>query len=550
MLRVRLFAASALACLVLPASAQDYVWDKIPTLGIKYRVHTKLYRLPQELGTEKYSHLKAEYKPKDAGDFISGRKGTYEWYLDVLEFPKIVKAESKDGEGKSLRDQIADKIKAANFQEYVSEANKDPQSSQRRFVTKNKEVAAKGKALPYRHWEYLDNQNSQIWYAMATVFDLPEREIALVVRLPVQKGERPADKHLDWARNMTASLAPLDEKELEAADPAAKSDKAKAEEASKDIGASTPEKKAALEAAKRNIASVKGWDYFTTENYIVLFSWDPEKPDKRQVMQTFGRNLADKLEKMRVLYLELYPPHANAVQNYSVLRICYEYQQFRQYGSGAGPGTIGWFSPATKELVMFKDDIGLGKGLAETVCFHEGWHQYSDSYFRRKGKKLDSKPKDPEGTGAAPTEKDGSDPGAELHRWFDEGTGDYFGSYVWNNGKWSYFASKMRKADIKVSVNTNKHVPLREIVTWNKDRFYGGRASDYYAQGYSMIDFFRRGKAMGNEFDPRWGKVLDIYRDTMLETGDQKKAVEAAFKDVDWDKLEAAWIKWVKEFLK
>ena len=48
---------------------------------------------------------------------------------------------------------------------------------------------------------------------------------------------------------------------------------------------------------------------------------------------------------------------------------------------------------------MFNGKTLMGSGMTEAVTFHEGWHQYCDSYF-----------------------------GFELQRWFDEGHGDYFGS--------------------------------------------------------------------------------------------------------------------------
>lgn len=540
--------------LVAPLAAQgDFNEEKLAEFGIKLPVHKKLSRLPMQLGHEEYTHLKAKYEPKDENDFISGRRGTYHWYLEFYDFPKVVtaaKTDKTDDPRKALKEAAIERGRAANFKEFVT-SDKDRSSQDRKFVIKEKEMPAKGGKLGYRWWEYYDTLKmqrgpetfDQLWYKLTAVFDLPDRELAICLDVPVQKGDRPQEKHAGWAKFMFSNVVTLSDKET------GKTEKEAAGEAKKDALAESPEGKASLERAKKNIAGLKGWDYFTSQNYVVLFSWDYEKEGKRAPMEAYAKDLASKLEKMRLLYMELYPPHENFLKTYSVLRICYSHQQFQQYGNSSG-GVVGWFNPGTKELVFFKGDALMGSGATETVAFHEGWHQYADSYFRKpKRKAPGSEKKDASATEAADVGEVG-EPGAELHRWFDEGTGDYFGSYVWNGSKWSYFASKMRKGDIKVIVNTGKQVPLREIVSWNKDRFYGAGAADYYAQAYSMIDFFRRGKTMGAGWDDAWAKILDTYRDKMLETGDQKKAVEAAFQGVDWDKLEAAWLRWVKEYLK
>ncbi|MBK8100427.1 MAG: hypothetical protein IPK26_25295 [Planctomycetes bacterium] len=135
-----------------------------------------------------------------------------------------------------------------------------------------------------------------------------------------------------------------------------------------------------------------------------------------------------------------------------------------------------------------------------------------------------------------------------MHRWFDEGTGEYYGARKKKGGKWSPTTLQSRKPEIVQFIARKTWVPWKEIVTWNKDKFYGPKATEYYSQGYTMIEFLRSGAdAMGSKFDPRWSQILDIYRTTMLETKNQKTAVEKAFEGVDWDKLEACWADFVKK---
>ena len=53
---------------------------------------------------------------------------------------------------------------------------------------------------------------------------------------------------------------------------------------------------------------------------------------------------------------------------YSVFRVCATYEQFQKYGSSPR-GVVGWFSPRSKELVVFQggDSRMRKKGYVETV---------------------------------------------------------------------------------------------------------------------------------------------------------------------------------------
>ncbi len=515
---------AALATLALPLAAQDYRFDEIADVGVKFKVYRKLERLPLKLG-QSSKYQKARYEPGGAGDYIHGRYGAFSWELNIYEFRKsepVAPAEGEKSDGTDSGPQTKSS-KPVDFRTWVVEAGMDGSNQDRKFLVKGKAVPGRGKRmLPHTWYEYTDTNKmtngsesfDQLWYSWAAVYEFPEREIVLVCHVPVKKGTKAERKHETWARTMLTSLALLD-------------DDGNAEEdvdAERDLHADDDKKKAELEKAKGNIKDLPWWDYFTTPHYIVLYSWPSKHKDnheKRRKAYKNAKDLADDMERMHEMYEEYYPPHEKMLDTYSVMRICADYDEFRKYGDTGG-GTVGWFSPFTKELVFFIAEV-YQPGLTKAVAFHEGWHQYSDKYFNLEMK-------------------------SELHRWFDEGTGDFFGSHTWTGRKWEYETSKMRKIDIKTIVNTKKHVPWREIVSWNKDKFYGNRASDFYAQGYSMVDFLRNGSRNKSKWDPTWEPILDTYRKVMLEEKDQKKAVEAAFQGVDWDKIEECWLAWVKDY--
>ena len=163
---------------------------------------------------------------------------------------------------------------------------------------------------------------------------------------------------------------------------------------------------------------------------------------------------------------------------------------------------------------------GGGKKTVKTVAFHEGWHQYADSYFD-----------------------------TTLHRWFGEGQGDWFGAWTKTGSKWTFKPARGRiigPTGILMQVRRKKHVPFRTIISWNMDKFYGPKAVYHYAQGYAMVDFLRRGKKLlRGKWNKSWDNILDDYRKTMLETKDQKKALEVAYGKIDMTELDLAFQEYV-----
>jgi hypothetical protein len=515
-------AVTLAAALLAPQSlAQDeYRWEKSDASKVRFKVFKKLASVPLKLGDSR-TEYKMKFEPPDAGDRIWGKYGSFSWTLLLLDFKKPTEKTTTTG-GKGPVESEAAKA-AADFREWVTE--RDEESHDRKFVTKGVDAKAKGKNPAHKWWEFTDSHKmtngrevfDQLWWNAGAVYTLEGREVALVCRVPIKKGERPDPKHVTWIETMLKSVETIEGAEGEA-------------DEDREKFANTPERKTALEAAKANIANLKGWDFFTSPNYIVLYSWDAPPADptgKRREGIKFAKDLIQKLEDVRELYVKQFPPHDKVVQPYSVLRICESYPEFCKYSEiPQDRTTIGWFSPRTKELVVFEDSQHEFKMNVVTVTCHEGWHQYADSYF-----------------GGERT---------ELHRWFDEGHGDYFGSFTKKGSSWSYSAEKGRHNAIRSMISRKTFVPLREIVTWNKDKYYDkARGGEYYAEGYSLVDFLRRGPdVLGKKFDERWTKIIPIYTSTMLETKDQKKAVEAAYAGVDWDQFEATWIEWVRNSMK
>ncbi|MCR9245838.1 MAG: hypothetical protein NXI31_12470 [bacterium] len=570
-----LLLVAAIGVTSAPASAQ-WRTEQIREVQLEVDAPERLERLPMRLG-ERGVHHRARLMSKDRNDMIRAR---YTWQADVYEFSKKGKKKGKeidlpDGTPPEMAKQIREAMMRFGAKSHKSFKEWLDAQEGVGIVQKGKKRRGRNGKADYTHWVWrLDNQwgpAGQCW-CEAAVYDFGEREVAFVIEMPVEKlNAKPKSKWKAIIKKMMRSGKKLDDGDLAKTDPGAK----KRGDKARDKFADSPGKLAALKKAKENIAGLDGWDYFTSPNYIVLYSWDFSKPSERTKSKKQAEYYTDRLEKMRKLYVESFPlddtglkavwPDVNKIPKlednvpitgprtedkgptveeiaakakkaegkvpYSVFRLCATYDQFSKYGGTSG-GVVGWYSPGSKELVVFLGgDKMMGKGATETVTFHEGWHQYADLYFHHP---------------ASPKH-------ASLHRWFDEGHGDYFGSFRWSNAGWKYVGSKMRHESCKNMVRVGDYIPFKELVKWPRRLFYTNRPAYRYAQAYSMIDFFRRGQKQSG-FKQRWGEALGIYGNVAIAYGDTTKGVDIAFRemtDEDWRELEDAWKTWVgsKHFL-
>ncbi|HEX6812276.1 MAG TPA: hypothetical protein VF384_11680 [Planctomycetota bacterium] len=545
--------------LAVPAArAQQWRSEPIVDVGIEIDAPGRLERLPMQLG-ESGPYQRARFRPNDRQDYV---RAQYSWYCDVYEFTRKELAGDDSDVPASVPPELREEFKKLLAQRRLESFKDWLDDKDKKKVTievEGKLKKARPGKLEYIHWVWKEDNDfgpCGIVYCEAAVYVFEDREVALVIEMPLETEKLGIPKS-KWKVIIDRMIA--SGRMLAAADAEDDSDK------KRDQFADTPEKQQALAEAKKNIAGLQGWDYFTQPNYVVIYAWDFEKPEERVKARKDAVYYGSRLEKMRELYLGNYPldptgtkaimpdpssipsltgpvtgvatkpaePEADAeapgeklgVQPYSVFRLCATYEQFQKYGQSP-PGVVGWYSPTSKELVVFLGgDKMMGTGATETVTYHEGWHQYADFYFHHPD-----------------TKKHGT-----LHRWFDEGHGDYFGSFRWGQQGWKYVGSKMRFSDCKQMVRAGDYVPFKEIVHWDRRRFYSERAPYYYAQAYSMIDFLRRGEKERG-WQQRWGEALDMYRKVMLVHGDSKLASDTAFRgftDDDWKKLEEAWKAWV-----
>ncbi len=509
--------AALLSLTLVPSLTGQWQTVENDPIGISYRMPKRyLKATPLNKGQPVPNLVDKWFSVKP----LYGKGGKFVWGIQIYAFlnkdkvattgaADILKKAAKEKRELTDLEKLA-MFKASPWKNFKHWLDKSPENRGSEFTKRAVDKKQRsGSRLPFRYYEWKHPANGSYWVHMAAVYEIGIREIAVVGHFP----DGFQRKLKSTVKKAIESVAPFE------GDARPKKDRAIEGEEYVTVAGDlkfTQLRKKLLADAKKPLKQLKDWSIFCTKNYIVLYAFDKGKKPKAY---KFAKHLVGEMEEMHRQYIKRFKPHKGVEKWWSVLRICRNKQEFDRYGNTSG-GTIGWFNPLSKELVVFNaKSLGLFK--TNVVAFHEGWHQYAHFWF----------------------------PGAHLHRWFDEGMGDFFGSMKHlGKNKWRLATSKMRKEDIRKLVQTHQTVPLKDIVRWHKDKFYGANASHYYAQGYSMVDFFIRGRKTPF-WDKKWDHILDTYIKVALETKDTEKAVDEAFKGVDWDKLEATWKLYVRRGL-
>lgn len=262
------------------------------------------------------------------------------------------------------------------------------------------------------------------------------------------------------------------------------------------------------------VARTKGWRLL-------------EVPSKRYLLKTssqdegFLSELVQRLEDSRNLFERDFPP-SKLISHTSVVRVCSSLEEFHTYGKTGG-GVAGWFNPATTELVTadFKE---YDRNFTFGVITHEAFHQYCHFLFDQ----------------------------SEAHRWFDEGHGDYYGAFLFKNGKpipRANMRGETRLVGIREQIRENTYTPISRHVRQNHPEWQSkGVAS--YEQSWSIIYMLRRGmegEVPRKVWRPEYGRIIPEYVRVLYEEfqkayeelrEQKRKAAEAEGKELKPEDLE------------
>ena len=261
--------------------------------------------------------------------------------------------------------------------------------------------------------------------------------------------------------------------------------------------------------ARASIELLDAWWHMDSEHYVLLSD------------VTGGTAQADRLlgvlEALRPRYAALVPRFPEADEPTSVVRFFRNDDEFVRYFEGtplalAVENAAGFYDAWRRELVIrpARKEWG-GPEYMEATVRHEGFHQWLRSAW----------------------------PGADVPPWFDEGTADFFKSYVPRGAGGSFeFKERENAARWLEELARDKDADwtdlLRATLLSDQAQFYrplhfGGEAWKSYAFAYGLAYFLHRGAPLVR--NQPWKDVLPTFYRTLHESPrDPRGATCAAFK--------------------
>jgi hypothetical protein len=264
-----------------------------------------------------------------------------------------------------------------------------------------------------------------------------------------------------------------------------------------------------ITAEKRRVIQkglVKGWGLIVSpkKNYVVLYN--REKGNRNDLL---AHLIAERIEKIREQVYEVQFPPSAPIKAISLVRVCGDRSEYHAYG---GPGgSAGYWNDGDEELVFY-DASPSKKPDDDTfaVLYHEAFHQY---IYYSVGE-------------VAP------------HSWFNEGHGDYYAGAKYADGKFRIGPFNWRIGEVKGAIAAGPspssdggtgrdgkphkkfdrakggYTPLQDLVAFTQGEYYSYPGVSY-AQGWSLIYFLREIVPKNPKWNAKWGKILDVYFDTL-----------------------------------
>ena len=265
----------------------------------------------------------------------------------------------------------------------------------------------------------------------------------------------------------------------------------------------------------------------TTAWFLVCTAWalaaaDPTRYESdhfvlaTDISARNAERILDALESMRAEHLAELGLDPQAIPKL-LLSIFRSRAGFNGFARRYNPRIVGYRGVTTpRGVVVF---FGRSRGECIAALMHELTHMY----FRAAGKR--------------------------PALWLNEGLACYFGGVRRTVGGRTVFGvpNTNRLNAVSLAVRTNKHIPLKKLMTIGKKDFYLERSEDgkglrrqslVYGQAATLVLFLKRCKAEG--VAGKFTRFLaEVYR-----TGDTKAAFESIY-GTDYARLEKQWQSYV-----
>lgn len=350
---------------------------------------------------------------------------------------------------------------------------------------------------------YSFQQMDEMFYAM--VYHLEDRQIALCYKMTdMPTGFK---KMEDTFQQSARSFRPPDPK--------------KVADSSSDI-AKGGQPKDQRKAEELDVSRTPGWILEESKHYFIK--------GPKEVSVYINRAL-EKVEALRARFETDFPPlKTNPITAKGVIRICKErFDALHYVGQKNDP--LSYCNPQTKEVVSCVESARAGVG--DTSMLAHLYRAVLAQYMLQR-------------SGDVP-----------FHFWFIRGVGDYYGGAREVGGKiakidpnnWP-LDSADGKADpgifevAKRAIRDNKFVPFESFVRMSMAD-YATDGFEKVSQGWALVYFLKEGKG-SKGWQKDWEKILPTYLSVLTESKDAPRALEEAFKNVDFTALGSACIEYIK----
>ena len=258
-------------------------------------------------------------------------------------------------------------------------------------------------------------------------------------------------------------------------------------------------------AARKSIANMSGWWYAETPEYIFL----------SDIRSTTGRTLVREFQqimpKLRSAFTRLIPPFDEDV-DISVVRIFEEPQAYQQYVGKEHAWSSGLWSSMRRELVI----LSQGKERQRTmdIIAHEGFHQY---LFYATGR-------------------------IENAVWFNEGHACFFECARIDNRGHVEIPENARVQHLQRNFDAAVAL-IPQVLVAGHDAFYQGSEASrdlHYTTAWALVYFLRKGVPT-QKLDAQYGKILDTYLASLMETQDAATATRTAFEGIEMPRFQKAF---------
>ena len=214
--------------------------------------------------------------------------------------------------------------------------------------------------------------------------------------------------------------------------------------------------------------------------------------------------MSDNLERIYTIYEKVFPKieKDDLVFPVVVYKDAAEYQ-----AAGSPPNTGGYFSPFVKKLVFFwMGDAKVQDTLM--VLYHETFHAFLDYYLE------------------------------DATQWFNEGHGDYFGAWKWDEGRKMMIlrTNWWRLPGIQQAIRAKRFTPVKQLLQMTQAEMYNPASVGVnYAEAWSLVYF------MWNFNSGKYAAVIRNYFFEMQKGSGIKRAYDNTFGRLDMDAFQNEW---------